>query len=56
MSKQHFSCTKVFYGVPCKTQIVKAFLLNILTHIECAHELQGTVKMVLRDLKVTHIA
>ena len=37
--------TEVIHGILCQAQIVRAFLLNIVIHIDCANEIQETTKM-----------
>ena len=56
---EKFSClrsqssmyTKVFHNIPFKSHILRAFLLNIVIYIDCANEIQETLKMAWWDLE-----
>ena len=43
--------TKVFHNIPFKSHILRAFLLNIVIYIDCANEIQETLKMAWWDLE-----
>ena len=36
---------EVIHDILCQAQILRAFLLNIVIHIDCANEIQETTKM-----------